>query len=131
MSSVCSGSNELGEFVCIHIDKTIYSLISVMKVCYEISTSYYVHITNSETHPNVFNVFLYPKEGSKESPASSVCQSFLEQLFEQDMRQKIISETNGIREIIVRKAFSAATKRNEPMRADYQNDVQKIMIKRA
>ncbi|MGB7799773.1 His-Xaa-Ser system protein HxsD [Buttiauxella sp.] len=108
MSPIQKGNNDLGDYVALMLDRAIYCDRAIMKTCYMLTDSYYIHVTSPSTEQYV--VYFYSKADpsnkaeSKELPV----QQFLEELHDNQLRQILLTETQAIHEEIIRKAFSPA-----------------------
>lgn len=124
MNPVHIGRNDLGQYIALMLDKNIYSVPAIMKTCYTLTDSYYIHIINSK--PEQYTVYFYTKSEQHESDHMTELSvhQFLAELQDNQMRQILITETQVIHEEIVKRAFAPVV---QLVARSYEEDKLNIM----
>lgn len=108
MENVVQGTNALGDFFLLSLDKEIYSREAIMKTCYAFTDNYYIHVVKVAN--NTTGICFYSKnEDHNNQHIDAGIRQFLQSLTENQMRQIIYQETSALHEEIVKKAFAPAT----------------------
>ena len=101
----------------------VYSLDAVKKAAYVFGDRCYAHI---EVCNDVTVVTLQPKG---QLPGEQLSGEFANEVLDQDLRQRIAAETEGIRNLIIAQAFSSASLLNPALDgADFRDDPLGIAI---
>ena len=108
MKTVSQGTNAMGEFTLLPLDKELYCRESIMKTCYAFTDDYYIHVIKLQ-EGTVGITFYQKHEDIKGQDFAPIVKDFLQLLHENQMRQIILKETSNLHEQIVRKAFAPAT----------------------
>lgn len=106
MNPVHKGINDLGQYIALGLDKNIYSIPAIMKTCYTLTDSYYMHVTNSTTEQYTVYFYLKSEQQENEEAQQTAVHQFLDELQDNQMRQILITETQVVHEEIVRRAFA-------------------------
>lgn len=107
MDNVVQGTNALGEFFLLSLEKEIYSREAVMKTCYAFTDDYYIHVV--KVTDNTTGVCFYSKkENNSDQDIQTGIRLFLQSLNDNQMRQIIHQETADLHAEIVNKAFAPA-----------------------
>ena len=86
----------------VRLAEAVYSVAAVKKAAYRYSG--HLHILVEQPAPGSIIVRLRPKNPGGDS-AMLAC-DFLNELLDQDLRERIAAETSGIRDLIIAQAFS-------------------------
>ncbi len=124
MDQIIKGSNELGDYFVVTLDKDVYGTDAVMKTCYILTEQFYIHVTKSSI--DKLSIYFYDKKGVTETNGiDRAAKEFLDVLLENQMRQIVLNETKNIHDEIVRRAFSPAA---ELVHNDYPDDNRNILV---
>ncbi|AOW57605.1 TPA: His-Xaa-Ser system protein HxsD [Legionella pneumophila] len=84
-----------------------YSLNAIKKVCYQFSSTFSVKLEKiDEENVKVFFMFSEPLTSEK---IDFIISSFYQALLDQDLREIVSRETEGVRNLILAHAFSKTT----------------------
>ncbi|HIF9203254.1 TPA: His-Xaa-Ser system protein HxsD [Photobacterium damselae] len=101
-------NSELGIMASILISKAAYRKETIIKVMYELTGKYFVLISEEQEN---FSICITSKNvDTPENELKNVCHELTNDLIDQELRQIVIEETGAIRDAIVKKAFSEASK---------------------
>jgi His-Xaa-Ser system protein HxsD len=106
-SQFSGGSDELGPFVRISIDPTVFSETAVLKTAYWFTDQYYVFIAKDRSS-GLVGVELRAKSGSSVDSLKGAVGEFSNQLLDYDVRQRVFAETSAVRDTLIKKAFFEA-----------------------
>src|SRR4051812_10877511 len=98
--------NDSADAYLLTADLSIYSLDAVLKTCYLFLDRCYIFVEPDESEPNQVRIYLTPQ--SPLDDLEQVLGEFSNRLIWQAVRQKVAEETQPIREMIVRQAFTEA-----------------------
>lgn len=105
MLPIGRGTNALGDYFFVTIDKETYAINAIMKTCYVLTEQYYIHVT--KIAENQLSIYFYNKNKTIHPEfCQQAIHEFLDLLHENQMRQIVLNETKNIHEDIVKQAFS-------------------------
>lgn len=103
-SAFQSGSDALGVFARVSIDPKVFSEIAILKAVYWFTDQHYIFVTkNLDT--GLFEIEFRLKQGDSLDKLKAVCYEFWNNVLDQEVRQKVLSETTEIRDTLIKKAF--------------------------
>jgi His-Xaa-Ser system protein HxsD len=98
------GSDELGVFAQSSVDPTVFSETAILKTAYWFTDKFYVFLAkNFET--GLLDIEFRLKQGEDTEQLKIACGEFSNYLLDQEVRQKVLLETSGIRDALIKKAF--------------------------
>lgn len=107
--------DELGSHATIEIDLKIYSLTAVFKTAYWQTENFYLFLRRSKTYDDLIEIEIRIKNPDiHQNNLENACWSFCNSLIDFETRQRVISETKSIRDILVSKAFSEGAHHLDP-----------------
>ncbi|HAT2040430.1 TPA: His-Xaa-Ser system protein HxsD [Legionella pneumophila] len=89
------------------LSTSTYSLNAIKKVCYQFSSSFSVKLEKIDEE-NVRILFKFSEPQQREK-VELMISNFLQALLDQDLREIIANETEGVRNLILAHAFSKTT----------------------
>ena len=104
--------DELGNYCHFEIDSNIYSKLAILKTAYWFTENNYIQIKIVEEN---YIVELRVKDTSNENNNEIICRDFINKIIDFELRQKIINETQSVRDLIIKKAFGEIVKTKEPI----------------
>lgn len=96
-------ADQLGAFASITVDPAVYETETIFRTAYWFTDRYFVFL--SRTSDNQTRVELRAKEGTG-ADLERACADFCNSLIDFRVRQIVATETAGVREALVTKAFS-------------------------
>lgn len=102
LSEFIIGQDKLGSYARICIDPNLYTLTAIFKAAYWFTDQCYLFLANRS--PNV-EVEFRLKQGDSSDELKNICGQFLNNLLDQSVRQRVLEETSGIRDTLLKKAF--------------------------
>jgi His-Xaa-Ser system protein HxsD len=109
-SGFASGSDELGAFVRVNVDPTVFSETAILKTAYWFTESYYVFIAR-DRGTGLLRVEFRSKSAGSAEQLKAACGDFWNQLVDFEVRQKVFAETSSVRDALIKKAFFEAKAR--------------------
>ncbi|HAT8820393.1 TPA: His-Xaa-Ser system protein HxsD [Legionella pneumophila subsp. pneumophila] len=89
------------------LNTSTYSLNAIKKICYQFSTSFSVKLEKiDEENVKIFFKFNEPHTSEK---IDLIISNFYQALLDQDLREIVSRETEGVRNLILAHAFSKTT----------------------
>ncbi|HAU0708817.1 TPA: His-Xaa-Ser system protein HxsD [Legionella pneumophila] len=89
------------------LSTSTYSLNAIKKVCYQFSSSFSVKLEKID-EKNVKILFKFSEPQQREK-VELMISNFLQALLDQDLREIVANETEGVRNLILAHAFSKTT----------------------
>ncbi|HAT9492384.1 TPA: His-Xaa-Ser system protein HxsD [Legionella pneumophila subsp. pneumophila] len=89
------------------LSTSTYSLNAIKKVCYQFSSSFSVKLEKIDEE-NVKILFKFSEPQQREK-VELMISNFLQALLDQDLREIVANETEGVRNLILAHAFSKTT----------------------
>jgi len=102
LSEFVIGQDELGSYARVCIDPNLYTLTAIFKTAYWFTDKYYLFLANRSS---IVEVELRLKQGDSSDELKKICGQFLNNLLDQSVRQRVLEETSGIRDTLLKKAF--------------------------
>jgi len=106
-SAFVSGSDELGVYVRVNVDPKVFSETAVLKTAYWFTDQYYLFVANNRD-TGLLDLELRLKQGESLEQLKAACGEFWNKLLDQEVRQRVLTETSPIREQLLKKAFFEA-----------------------
>lgn len=103
------GSDDLGAFVQMSVDPEVFSETAILKTAYWFTDFYYLYLSK-DNNTGMVDVELRLKEGNDAGKLKAACGEFWNKLLDQEVRQKVLSETSAVRDALITKAFFEAKK---------------------
>lgn len=102
----CS-SDDLGEYATICIDTRVFSVAAILKTAYWLTDIYFLYLFRDNQYPaSKLTVELRLKEPVENTQSLEIaCREFGNHLLDQEVRQVVQTETAGLRDALVQKAF--------------------------
>lgn len=101
------GEDELGKFTAVDIDTSIYSMRVLLKTAYWFTDAFYLLITWVDKQQHLARVVFRSKDLLTPIP-STLPAEFSNCLLDYAVREVVGVETNSIKNVLVKKAFSEA-----------------------
>jgi His-Xaa-Ser system protein HxsD len=98
-------ADELGEFVRIRVDLSVYGRAAVFKAAYWFTDRYHLFLSHPDQDETRLEVEVRLKTGSDPALLETAARDFCNSLIDYEVRQQVLSETAGVREHLLRKAF--------------------------
>lgn len=102
LSEFTIGSDDLGSYARVCVDPDLYSLTAIFKTAYWFTDQCYLYLAK---RASMVEIEFRLKSGDSSDDLKKVCGQFLNNLLDQSVRQKVLEETSGIRDTLLRKAF--------------------------
>ena len=106
-------TDELGAYIAVEIDTAIYQRAAVMKTAYWQTNQCYVFIAKGNV-PDTLKIEFRVKDPAQADDLEPLARDFCNRLLDQQVRELVATETGGIRDDLVRKAFFEGKKRLDP-----------------
>ena len=106
-SAFQSGSDELGVYARANVDPKVFSETAILKTAYWFTDQYYLFIAKNPV-TGLFDVEFRLKQGDSLDKLKAACGEFWNNILDQEVRQKVLSETAGVRDTLIKKAFFEA-----------------------
>jgi His-Xaa-Ser system protein HxsD len=98
------GSDELGVFAQAGVDPGVFSEIAILKTAYWFTDQYYLFLSKNRS-TGLIDVEFRLKQGDDPEKLKAACGEFWNSLLDQEVRQKVLSETTVVRDALIKKAF--------------------------
>lgn len=98
------GSDELGVFAQSSVDPTVFSETAILKTAYWFTDKYYVFLAKN-VGTGLLDIEFRLKQGEDTEQLKAACGEFCNYLLDQEVRQKVLMETSGVRDALIKKAF--------------------------
>ncbi len=102
LSEFVIGSDELGSYARVSVDPSLYTPTAIFKTAYWFTDQCYLYLAK---RASMVEVEFRLKSGDSTDALKKVCGDFLNNLLDQSVRQKVLEETSGIRDTLLKKAF--------------------------
>lgn len=102
LSEFVFGSDELGPYARVCVDLGLYSSTAIFKTAYWFTDQCYLYLAK---RISMVEVEFRLKSGDSSDDLKKICGQFLNSLLDQSLRQKVLEETSGIRDTLLKKAF--------------------------
>jgi His-Xaa-Ser system protein HxsD len=102
LSEFVIGSDRLGSYARVCIDPGLYTPTAIFKTAYWFTDQCYLYLAKRAF---MVEVEFRLKSGDSAESLKKVCGEFLNNLLDQSVRQKVLEETSGIRDTLLKKAF--------------------------
>lgn len=112
-SAFTSGSDELGVYVRVSVDPKVFSETALLKTAYWFTDQYYLFVANNRDS-GLLDLEIRLKHGDSLEQLKAACGEFWNKLLDQEVRQRVLTETSPIREQLLKKAFFEANTRVPP-----------------
>lgn len=106
-SAFCYGSDDLGVFAQVSVDPAVFSEAAILKTAYWFTDHYYLFLAKN-TGTGLLDVEFRLKQGDDKEKLKAACGEFWNALLDQEVRQKVLSETTAVRDALIKKAFFEA-----------------------
>lgn len=107
--------DDLGAFARIQIDSTIYGETALYKSAYWFTDRYYIYLQRDRLRHDWIEVEIRPKNAKPTEPTLDIAvREFVNHLLDQKVRQDVLAETSGLRELLLRKAFFEGSSAKAP-----------------
>ena len=103
-SAFLCGSDELGVFAQASVDSTVFSETAIFKTAYWFTDLYYLFLAKNRI-TGMLDVEFRPKKGDDLEELKVACGEFWNKLLDHEVRQKVLSETAVVRDVLIKKAF--------------------------
>jgi His-Xaa-Ser system protein HxsD len=102
LSEFTIGQDELGSYARICVDPNLYTLTAIFKTAYWFTDECYLFLANRSS---IIEIEFRLKQGDSNDELKKICGRFLNNLLDQSVRQRVLEETAGVRDILLKKAF--------------------------
>jgi len=99
-----SGSDEFGVYAQASVDPVIFSETAILKTAYWFTDQYYLFLSKNK-NTGLLDVEFRLKQGDDLDKLKVACGEFWNSLLDQEVRQKVITETSVVRDELIKKAF--------------------------
>ena len=106
-SNFSAGSDELGVYVRVSVDPNVYGQTAVFKTAYWFTDQYYLFLAKNRDS-GLLDVEFRLKQGDAIEKLKAACGEFWNNLLDQAVRQRVLEETSGVRDTLLKKAFFEA-----------------------
>ncbi len=107
LSAFQSGEDELGVYARLSVDPNVFSETAILKSAYWFTDQYFLFLAKKK-ESGFWEVEFRLKEGKSLDILKAACGEFSNSLIDQEIRQKVISETKDVRDTLIKKAFFEA-----------------------
>jgi len=107
-------SDELGRYVAISVDTSVYSRSSVLKTAYWFTDQYYVFIDRVDNDNAFLRVELRSKVDREHDSLTSSARELCNSLLDQQVRDLVSKETGHVRDFLIKKSFFEGSKHLDP-----------------
>lgn len=105
--------DNLGDALVFSVKKTVYPLDVVMGTVYWFTDNFYIFVDDQGDDSDCFLIEFRNKENSTVEGLDLVVKEFGNRLIDQSVRRQVSTDTQLVRDIIVKRAFSEALSREE------------------
>ena len=105
--------DELGTVARVQVDSSVYSQVAIFKTAYWFTDRHYVFLARGN-EPEFITIEIRAKQVISDDDLEDACRDFCNRLIDQQVRQDVIQETGGIREMLLRKAFGEGREHGDP-----------------
>lgn len=98
------GSDELGVFAQTSVDPSVFSETAILKTAYWFTDEFFLFLAKN-LGTGLLEVEFRLKEGDDTERLKAACGAFSNHLLDQEVRQKVLSETAAVRDALIKKAF--------------------------
>ena len=112
-----ANSDELGTFALLEVDTSIYSQVAILRTAYWFTENFFLFLSPGPSEGTVY-IELRSKGNPNDISLEKSLWEFCNSLLDHQVRQDVIQETGGIRDVIIRKAFSEGHKHADPNNLD-------------
>lgn len=102
-----SACDELGVYARISVDPNVFSKSAILKTAYWCTDQHYLFIVVNRS-TGMFDVEFRLKEGDSLDKLKAACGEFWNKILDSEVRQRVLGETEVIRDTLVKKAFFEA-----------------------
>lgn len=102
LSEFVIGSDELGSYARVSVNPSLYTPTAIFKTAYWFTDQCYLYLAKRAF---MVEVEFRLKSGDSTDALKKVCGDFLNNLLDQSVRQKVLEETSGIRDTLLKMAF--------------------------
>ena len=106
------GNDNLGSYEILKISLEIYQLPVILKTAYWFTDRVFLQLRRCAQDKNVLELIIRAK-GNQELCLENIAGEFCNSLIDQSVREIVNNQTQGIRDVIVKKAFSEASSPSE------------------
>ena len=106
-SAFVSGSDSLGVYVRVSVDPKVFSEAAILKTAYWFTDQYYLYLANNRA-TGLLDVEFRLKQGDDVEKLKTACGEFWNGMLDQAVRQRVLEETSGVRDTLLKKAFFEA-----------------------
>jgi len=104
--------DDLGQLANVTVDTSVYSQTAIFKTAYWYTEHCYIFLSRLDSQRIV--VELRPKKDPQREALDALCREFCNAIIDYQVRQAVIAETGGIRDVLVKKAFGEGAKHLDP-----------------
>ena len=105
--------DELGIFIVVEVDTTVFDRIAVMKTAYWFTDTHYIFIARGDT-PDSLRIELRTKAQTEPGDLELLAREFCNRLLDQQVREMVAAETGEIRDALIKKAFFEGSRHVDP-----------------
>lgn len=102
LSEYAVAEDDLGCYARVSVDPNLYSPTVIFKTAYWFTDQCYLYLAKRASK---IEVEFRLKSGDSSDDLKKICGQFLNSLLDQSVRQKVLEETAGIRDTLLKKAF--------------------------
>lgn len=102
LSEFIIGTDALGPYARVRVDPDIYPTTAIFKTAYWFTDQCYLYLAK---RASMVEVEFRLKTGDSADELKKVCGLFLNNLLDHSVRQRVLEETSGIRDTLLKKAF--------------------------
>ena len=106
--------DSLGPRVVLSIDTKVYPEVAIFKTAYWYTDNYYIYLAVSLDRPQYLLVEFREKELNAATDLEAVARTFVNALLDQTVRQRVMEETNSVREQLIQRAFGEGLSHADP-----------------
>lgn len=106
-SAFVTGADELGVYARVNVDPKLFGDTAVLKTAYWFTDQYYLFLAK-DRETGFLNVEFRLKQGDSVEKLKNACGDFWNGLLDQAVRQRVLEETAGVRDSLLKKAFFEA-----------------------
>ncbi len=107
-SAFKAGSDELGVFAQVSVDPNVFSDTAIFKTAYWFTDQYYLYFARDSDTQRLHVEFRLKQTKDGPEKLKAACGEFWNKLLDYQLREKVLAQTAGVRDTLVRKAFFEA-----------------------
>ena len=114
VSGLIISTDDLGEFISVTIDVSVYDKAAVFKSAYWFTDTCYLFVKRDKSS-QFFIIEFRVKDGAQANTLEGLVREFCNRLVDQQVRETVADETGEIRDALVKKAFFEGSKHLDPL----------------